>query len=226
MGDMMNPSSLHFRWWMAAAVVLLSPQAAAFAQAAPAAPATPFDAQVDAAKGAMMGDPEAALRHAHAAVALSARNPNESARLVEEATGHWLEGEALIRVNRPEQARPAIDRGMQIVERYAPRTKLHADLLKARAALSIVTGSVQPALRDLLVAHEMYRRLGEPRSQAIVLQNLGSIYLEARDFERALRYYEQANDTYSDDPALTLAAHNNRGNALKELGRYADAERE
>jgi diguanylate cyclase (GGDEF)-like protein len=232
MGDPMNPSSRIARFWLAFAVVLLGHQAAALAQTTPAnsagpvAPATPFDAQVAAAKGAMMGDPEAALQHAHSAVALSSREANANTRLIQEATGHWLEGEALIRVNRPEEARPAIDRGMAIAARYAPRTKLHADLLKARAALSIVTGSVQPALRDLLVAHEIYRRLGEARSQAIVLQNLGSIYLEARDFDRALSYYEQANDTYSDDPALTLAAHNNRGNALKELGRYADAERE
>jgi diguanylate cyclase (GGDEF)-like protein len=174
----------------------------------------------------MMGDPEAALRHARAATALSRDNPNARARLIEEATSYWLEGEALIRVNRPEQARPAIDRGMAIVTRYGARSKLHADLLKARAALSLVTGQVQSALTDLLAAHEMFRALGEPRSQAIVLQNLGSIYLEARDFERALRYYEQANEVYRDDPALTLAAHNNRGNALKELRRYREAERE
>ena len=222
----MKPRSFIAAIWSALALLAVAPIAAALAQTGPATPATPFDAEVTAAKGAMMGDPEAALRHAHNAVALSANNSDVTDQLIQEATGHWLEGEALIRVNRPEQARPAIARGMAIVTRYAPRTKLHADLLKARAALSIVTGSVQPALRDLLVAHEMYRRLGEPRSQAIVLQNLGSIYLEARDFERALRYYEQANETYSDDPALTLAAHNNRGNALKELGRYADAERE
>ena len=225
----MKRGSLFAKLSMGLSILLLTPLAAATAQsspAAPAGPATPFEAEVAAAKGAMMGDPEQALRHARGAIALSARNPQPRARLIEEATGHWLEGEALIRVNRPEQARPAIERGMAIASRYVPRTKLQADLLKARAALSIVTGSVQPALRDLLVAHEIYRRLGESRSQAIVLQNLGSIYLEARDFDRALSYYEQANETYSDDPALTLAAHNNRGNALKELGRYADAERE
>ena len=115
---------------------------------------------------------------------------------------------------------------MTIVRTQGAGTKLQADLLKTRAALSLVTGQVQSALSDLLSAHEIYRALGETRSQAIVLQNLGSIYLEARDFERALRYYEQANEAYRDDPALTLTAHNNRGNALKELRRYADAERE
>ena len=216
---------------IALAFMAVGPLAPASARPAPsqpasAQPATPFETEVAAAKAAMMGNPELALTHARTAAALSRRNPDETARQIGEATGYWLEGEALVRVNRPEEARPVLERGMAIVARYGANTKLHADLLKARAALSLVTGQVQPALADLLAAHSMFQALHEPRSQAIVLQNLGSIYLEARDFERALRYYEQANETYSDDPALTLAAHNNRGNALKELGRYADAERE
>ena len=211
---------------------MLSPMTAAPAQmgaatqTSAATPASPFDNEVAAAKAAMMGDPETALTHARSATRLSRNNPNARDRLIGEATGYWLEGEALIRVNRPQEARPVIERGMAIVTRHGARTKLHADLLKARAALSLVTGSVQSALADLVAAHEMFRTLGEPRSQAIVLQNIGSIYLEARDFERALRYYEQANEVYSDDPALALAAHNNRGNALKELRRYGEAETE
>jgi diguanylate cyclase (GGDEF)-like protein len=197
-----------------------------FTASAQPAPASRFEAEVGMAKSAMMGDPEIALKHARAAIALSRRDPDPKARLIGEATGHWLEGESLLRVNRPEQAGPAIERGMAIVGRNAPRTKLHADLLKARAALAMVNGAVQPALTDLLTAHEMYRALNEPRAQAIVLQNIGSIYLEARDFERALRYYAQAHEAYSDDPALALASHNNRGNALKELRRYGEAEKE
>ena len=203
-GNVMNSRSLIVTFLLALVSLGLSPLAAQTTQ--PTTPASPFEARVAAAKAAMMGDPEAALRHARAATTLSRDNPNTRARLIEEATSYWLEGEALIRVNRPEQARPAIDRGMAIVTRYGARSKLHADLHKARAALSLVTGQVQSALTDLLAAHEMFRALGEPRSQAIVLQNLGSIYLEARDFERALRYYEQANEVYRDDPALTLAA--------------------
>ena len=66
-----------------------------------ASPANGFEAEVLAAKTAMMGDPEAALAHARAATSLSRRNPDAKARLIGEATGHWLEGEALIRVNRP-----------------------------------------------------------------------------------------------------------------------------
>ena len=211
---------------LAIAALVLRPESVAFAQVASPPAAGTFDAEVAAAKSAMMADPEAALVHARLATSLSRSLANPSARPVAEATGQWLESEALLRVNRPQEARILVDRGLQTALRHAPRTKLHADLLKARAGISLVTGSVQPALADLLAAHEMYRRLGDGRSQAIVLQNLGSIYLEARIHDRALRYYQQANEVYSDDPALALAAHNNRGNALKELGRYGDAEAE
>ncbi|WP_162806393.1 EAL domain-containing protein [Sphingosinicella terrae] len=190
------------------------------------APATPFDGQVAAAKAAMMADPEAALRHARNASTLAGRLADPQDRLIAEATGQWLESEALLRVNRPEEAAALVNRGLATATRHAPRTKLHADLLKARAGILLVTGSVQRALADLLSAHEVYRALGDGRSQAIVLQHLGSIYLDARDYDRALRYYQQANEAYSEDPALAVAAHNNRGNALKDLGRYGDAERE
>ena len=221
----MNPRSITVAALVGLTCIGAIPTAAAPAQQAEVTGGT-FDAEVAAARAAMMGDPEAALRHARAATALGARTADLHARPIQEATGSWLEAEAQMRVNRPQQAGPAIERGMALVTEHAPGTKLHADLLKARAALSLVTGQVQSALADLLAARDMYRALGEARSQAIVLQNLGSLYSQGRHFERALRYYEESSEAFAADPALTLSTHNNRGNALKEMGRYAEAERE
>ena len=195
------------------------------AQSAMVAPSG-FAAEAAAARAAMMGDPEAALRHARAARQLSASNADAPARLIEEATASWLEAEALMRVNRPQESRPAIERGLAIAAEHAANSKLHADLLRSRAALALVTGEVSAAHADLIAAQQIFRSLGESRSQAIVLQNLGSLYSQARDFERALTYFEESARAHSGDAALTLAAHNNRGNALKELGRFDEAERE
>ena len=221
----MNP-----RLFSSAALLSLALSGGIFIPAAQAQQAmvaqSAFEAEIAAARSAMMADPEAALRHARAAVAASAQNPDARARQIEQATGAWLEAEALMRVNRPLEARPAIDRGMAIAVEHAANTKLHADLLKARAGLALVTGDVQHALADLLAAQAMFETLGERRSHAIVLQNLGSLYMQARDFERALGFYEESRRVFPDDPALTLSAHNNRGNALKEMGRHGDAERE
>nr|WP_281501181.1 EAL domain-containing protein [Erythrobacter sp. F6033] len=55
---------------------------------------------------------------------------------------------------------------------------------------------------------------------------MGSLYSDARDYERVLSYYREATSVFPEDTALSLSAHNNRGNALKELGRYDEAEEE
>ena len=48
----------------------------------------------------------------------------------------------------------------------------------------------------------------------------------ANDNASALRYFGQANDAYKADPGLSAAIFNGRGNALKELKRYNEAEAE
>ena len=224
-GAFMNPRSFKIAVLMSLALAGVSPAAMAQAQTATVAESG-FAVEVAAARAAMMGDPETALRHARAAIAISQANTDATARPIEEATGAWLEAEALMRVNRPQEARPAIGHGLAIAVEHAPNTKLHADLLRSRAALSMLTGEISAAHADLLAAREIFRTLSETRSQAIVLQNLGSLHSQARDFERALAYYEESRQVHSGDLSLTVSAHNNRGNALKELGRFDEAERE
>jgi diguanylate cyclase (GGDEF)-like protein len=207
-----------------AAVPALCPAFAA--AAAPAAPAEgSFGAQVAAAKAAMMSAPDVALEHAKAASATAQSLSGEQA-VVADATGKWLQAEALARLNHLDKAKPVAQAALAAVQKSAPGGKLHADLLKSLAMMDATSGQPQTALPMLHQAYELYQKLGEARSQAIVLQNIGSIYSEARDYPRVLRYYEQANEVFSADPALKLAAHNNRGNAYKEMGEYAKAERE
>ena len=185
---------------------------------------TAFEAKAKAAKSAMMSDPGVALEHARAATRLALRRG--AAPTVDYLTARWLEGEALTRLNKPDQARPIVDEALALVVRHTPNTKLHGDLLKSRAALAALNGEFPLALATLHHAFELYARLGEARSQAIVLQNIGSIYSEARDYPKVLSYYDQANEVFKGDHSLTISAHNNRGNAFKELGRLAEAEQE
>ena len=184
-----------------------------------------FEARVTAAKGAMMSDPGIALTNAHQAIAIGMTMAGTSA-IVAGATGQWLEGEALVRLNRVEEAVPVIDGAIAAIERSQPGGKLHADLLKSKAAIVGTSGDVQSALAILHRAHAIYSKLGEARSQAMVFQNIGSIYFEARDYPRTLYYYDLANEAFADDPKLSLSAHNNRGNAYKELGRFGEALKE
>ncbi|MCY7398545.1 MAG: EAL domain-containing protein [Sphingomonas bacterium] len=192
---------------------------------APAPATTPFDAKVAAAKGAMMSDPGIALANARQAIAIGKATPN-TAGVVAAATGHWLEGEALVRLNRVAEAVPIIDGAIRAIARAQPGSKLHADLLKSKAAIVGNQGDIQKALTLLHDAHALYAKLGEARSQAMVFQNVGSIYLEARDYPRTLYYYELADEAFGEDPKLSLTSHNNRGNAYKEMGKFGAALKE
>jgi diguanylate cyclase (GGDEF)-like protein len=187
------------------------------------APETPFETAVGSAKAAMMSDPGVALSEARRAATLA--STSHDAKLAV-ATSQWLESEALTRLNHPDDAMKLIDKALAFVAKERAGTKLHADLLRTRANVSIQSGNVQLGLASLLKAHGIYTRLGEARSRAMVLQNLGTIYDNAHDYPRALDYYAQAADAYTDDPALTLSAHNNRGNIFKNAGDFTSAEAE
>nr|WP_253201543.1 ATP-binding protein [Sphingomonas quercus] len=98
--------------------------------------------------------------------------------------------------------------------------------MRAKGTADTISGRVSEALRDFQQALEIYRAAGEPRGQAMALQNIGIIYTDAGEYERVLRYYEQANEAYGGDPMLTATAHNNIGRAWRELGRLDRAEQE
>lgn len=197
------------------------PSAYAQTEAVPSA----FESQIAETKSSMMSDPGNALKSARKAAIIANAMPKKEAAIAI-ATSQWLEGEALTRLNRPVEAGPVIDSALKTVKREAPNAKLHADLLKSSAAIAIQTGRVEQALPMLYNAYRIYGKLDQKRSQAIILHNIGSIYYEARDYPRVLDYYDQAKSVYADDPALNLSSHNNRGNALRDMGKFGEAEAE
>ena len=196
--------------------------------AAPAAADHPghkdFEAAISQAKATMMADSAEALKHARKAGSLFPGDTEEAkkARL----TAQWLESEALMRLNRADEAAEIIESAIHAATLDFNGSKLHADLLRSEAGLKVSQGEYGEALDSFLQAHELFEALGEDRSRAIVLQNIGSLYSDARDYERVLSYYKQANEVYPEDKALALSAHNNTGNALKELDRLVAAEAE
>jgi len=193
--------------------------------AAPDAAHAAFDQAIEQAKTAMMADPQAALGKSDAALLRAATLPGKDAA-VGRATALWLKAEALIGLNRLSDAQALADEAIVLVERNAPDTKLHGDLMRSRGSIAGLRGRMQDSLRDLLAAYRIFRVADVPRSQAIVLQDIGQMYWEAGDYERMLRYHVQARELYDDDPALALAGHNNTGEALRTLGRGAEAARE
>lgn len=179
-----------------------------------------FDEHIAAAKSSMLSDPAAALSHAqdaeHIVTALADADKKNAAL----ATALWLQSEALTRLNEPAGAPPLIDRALAAIEGREDAGKLRADLLLSRGRAAMVTDDFVLALQSFQDAHRIFVEIGEPRSQAIALQNIGSIYNNARAHDRALEYYQRADAAYSDDSALKISSFNNQARIYQALGDY------
>ncbi len=184
-----------------------------------------FDEAIESAKSEMMANPENALSQSERALELANAQSGNN-KDTNRATALWLKAEALIFLNRLDDASGIATEALAIVEKADPGSKLNGDLLRSRGAVSAMSGDVQSAMADYQAAFEIFRDAGITRSQAIALQDLGQIYWEAGDYERTLSYYEQAVELYNDDPGFALSNHNNLGETYKMLERFADAERE
>src|SRR3569623_522713 len=142
------------------------------------------------------------------------------------ATATWLLGEAYVRDNQIEKGGPLINAALATIGRVAPGTKLNGDALLSRGNYNARNANVSGALTDIQAAFEIYRKIGETRSQAIALLTISALYLDANDYNGALKYVDQALEVYHGDPLLLVSMHNNRGDMLRELGRYGEAEAE
>jgi tetratricopeptide (TPR) repeat protein len=192
------------------------------ASALSGAEAAAFESEIGEARTKMMGQSAAALEHARNARKI-ARGETSEAKLAR-LTASYLEAEALLRLNRSGEASPILQSTLTEAEGSFEGSKLHADLLRSSASLQARMGQFADALPLFRKAQATYKELGEDRSRAIVLMNIGSLYSGARQFEDALAYFEQGHQAFPEDADFALSVHNNSGNALKGLGRYAEAE--
>ncbi len=182
-----------------------------------------FDRLVGAAKSLMMAHPDDAMDAARRAAALAEHHREAPRYRLSRATALWLEAEALTRTSRIAEARTAVTLASQLAADDGELTKLDGDIALSRARIAESSGDFASALKNYQGAHATFVRLGIPRSQSLALLGLGDLYEKARDFEREIRYYREAAQTYPGDPAIALAAANNLGFAYEQKGRYSEA---
>ena len=198
--------------------------AALLAAHAGATPPSDYDAAIAATKSVMMEDPGKALALARAAESRAAALPAGRSAALGVARAQWLQGEALSRLDQGDRALPILETALATVVKVAPADRLHADLLLSRGWIEETRSAIAPALADFQHAVALYRGAGEQRGEAKALQNIAGIYQDAGDQQRSLRYYAQATEVYHGDPAFEIAAYNNVGETLRQLGRYREAE--
>lgn len=206
------------------ALLALAGARPAIAQPVPASQ-TQVEERIAAAKAVMMTDPAKAVAQAGAARALAMRLSGPDAK-VNQATATWLMGEAYVRDNQLALGGRRIDEALAIVTREAAGSKLHGDVLLSRGNYRALTTNVAGALADFQTAFKIYRDIGEARSEAIALLTIATLHLDANDYKTGLKYADHALQVYQGDPQLMVSLHNNRGDMLSGLGRYADAEAE
>ena len=180
-----------------------------------------FDAKIAEARAAMMADPSEALRFAREAEALA---PKSGGRM-ERVAAQWLQGEALNRLNRSQEAAPILEAALSVAAVEAPKSKLRGDLMMARAGAAAMQGDYVNALTNFQAAHDVFAVLRELRSQSMSLLQLGAIYFDSRDYRRALDYYQRAGEVYAGDGPVDLSRLNNVANAQRELGNLEAAEK-
>jgi signal transduction histidine kinase len=177
-----------------------------------------------AAEAAMMVDPKQVLGLTRKALQQVDSAPATPDRERARARALWLEGEASGRLADIPRAERAIGQALTLVERVEPRSTLHARILMSRGATALDKGEVQRAFTSFRDAFDLFRRLSDTRGQALALQSMGTIYSDAGDHQRVLRYYAQSAEVHPSDPNLSLTALNNQGLAYKELGQLDRAE--
>ena len=183
---------------------------------------TQFDALIAEAKASMQTDPSKAL--ATAARAENLALVSVPVRPLDVATAKWLCGESYTRLGQLEKADQLISQGLALVRKQNKSSKLYGDLLVSQGAVNTAQAKFAGALHDYQQAHNIFKNIGETRSQSIALVNIALLYQEAEDYVSALKYNDQAVAVYHGDPGSSYAILANRGIELNQLGRTKEAQ--
>lgn len=197
-----------------------APVAAAPSTAGPAQ--ARFEDLIGESRSAMLSNPAKALGFAQQATKAATAITNERERQLAQSQAHWLEAEALNRTGKVDEASRVAGDALRLVEQIDAGSKLNGDLLATIGRISRAKGDVVAALGLYQRAFQIFEAKGERRSQALVLQYIGTLYFDAGDFERTLKYYADSAELF-DDPAIRMSARTNQAGALTELKRYDEA---
>ena len=190
------------------------------------APAVQFDELIATSREKMLPNPRSAIVAAQDAEKVANQMPEGKRRRVMIATARWLAGEAYLRIDETERARPLIESAYRFARQADPNSQLYGDVLASLGGVTGEQGLVGQALGYYQQSYQVYRKIGDARSQSKALIQISILYYGANDWSSALKYLQQAMEVYDADSNLLLTIHNGRGIALKELHDVAGARSE
>jgi len=185
------------------------------------AAATKAQDLVASGQALLMADPKGALNAAVSAQTYLPDRPKTRSEIELSARADWVHAAALISLDRAPEALPILKHGLNSgIAAFRGDEKLNGDLAYAYGTALGFTGKFDLALSELRRAYEIYARARQPRGQALALQNIAMIYVQARDYDHALQYFAQSADTFKSDPALLLSIANNEGVVFTERQQF------
>ena len=116
------------------------------------------------------------------------------------ATAHYCLGRAYHRVGRIQEALEHLKKAEELT--YVPENLLHIQNEIALVLRSL--GKEEEALRYLLRSLEAAREIGNRDLESAMLTNIGLIYQERGELDKAMEYYRQAIDLGGGDPSILI----------------------
>lgn len=136
--------------------------------------------------------------------------------------GAFLQAVATFKQGKPDAALKAF--GL-LIDDVGVESVLVARSLNGRAVCQRVLGQHEAALDDYRASLDVWRALGEPHFEALVLKNMGIVNYELRDYWRAQRNFEQATQIFTaiGEQDWVVTTGNDLGLVYLDLGRLDEA---
>ncbi|GMN01454.1 EAL domain-containing protein [Erythrobacter sp. MTPC3] len=151
------------------------------------------------------------------------QNPNHTITTLDDVQAARKIGEELLLSGNLAEALNIVDAAADRAETIAPDHPVNADLHLIQGQIRTLLANYEDAFLAFDKARGQYAALGEKRNRALARQGIGALQLIAHDYEQALTSFEAAYNVFSDEAPLALTAHENRGMALQNLGRFDEA---
>lgn len=190
---------------------------------APDPGATAIDRRLSDAKDLMLKAPDRTIQVAEEVQARLRQPPPLRDGKRRLATALWLQGEALVRLNRLAEASAPLGKALELANETVPNSKLEGDIRLSLAWIASMRGDVAAAQADYHRAFSTFHAIGDRRSEAVSLISISELYRKARDYESALRYARRAGETGTTDASMLFFIHNIVGATLADLGRHPAA---
>src|SRR5215475_5636863 len=128
--------------------------------------------------------------------------------------------------DKPRDAEQSYNAALKLQREIGDKSGTSVSLINLATLLNETLGRPDEALPLLQQALQIRRDMGNPRGEALVLSNIGSVYLMKGDYSQAQTNFERTldiRDKAKAPPGELADTRHNLGETFLRMGRYKDA---